>query len=86
MTIHVTQDDIDKGWAKDCSRCPLALAIFRATKRDWLVGDRTVSLTDRYAYDTRVVPLPTGAQCFVLWFDHELPVEPFSFDLALEAS
>lgn len=83
--ITVTAEDIARGAARSCSRCPLARAVARhlAVSRDRVVvaGGNVVvmnhTLTDREA----VYPLPVEAINFYLKFDRWIPVAPFTFTL-----
>lgn len=78
--IEVTQEDIEKGKLGECSACPIALAMRRATGKPFEVG------TDIYwlGFDLRSERmLPPEAALFVSDFDDKKPVQPFSFEIEL---
>ena len=35
ILVRVTRADIDEGWRQSCRRCPVALALLRATGLEW---------------------------------------------------
>jgi hypothetical protein len=78
MTIHVTQEHIDKG-LKSCGGCPIALALRDAGFNDVVVFQR------RFIYDARrgspSHTLPPEAREFIEKFDKGRTVQPFSFEL-----
>lgn len=83
ITIRVTMDDILSG-----SKCsPLACPIARALKRSGFpaaVGARWVRPVECIDRADRVkIALPTKAERFILNFDTEGSVAPFSFKLPL---
>lgn len=78
--IEVTQDDIEKGVAKNCSACPVARAITKKLRQGLVAGVSSVLLIDYYKFR-----LSIEAFLFVIDFDKGLPVQPFSFDLDLPA-
>lgn len=92
MQITVTQDDIDNGAQCNCTDCPIALAVRRATGGCGVqVGQRWVDIydtTDRWPVSAAAgsYSLPQSAQIFVETFDDDeggpAAVEPFAFELA----
>ena len=77
VTINVTQDDIDKGRARNVLCCPVALALRRATGKGWTVSAMSVSL-----YKTRSgIRLPQVAVDFIAHFDDFPDGAKFSFGL-----
>jgi hypothetical protein len=82
MTIQVTQEDIEGGVPRDGCLCPIARSIKRALKTGLVEVD-----TDRVQlYADARVPLPDKAQVFISLFDDDRPVEPFEFELPIEAT
>ena len=97
--VDVTADDIQNGYPSDCDYCPVALAVGRALNHTWTghqfsnvqveaeTGFGRVKAyveTDGYWFDGLSGPLPKPARRFVLRFDSEREVSPFSFRLRLE--
>jgi hypothetical protein len=94
VLILVTQDDIDKGEAMDCSRCPVALALQRtlgcpSTVSGEALGWGKVRPERKFrlgvgAYSNpydRVhhARIPRSVKRFVNRFDAGKPVKPFRF-------
>jgi len=77
MRINVTADDIANGVHKDCERCPVALAVKRATG----CVNCDVTADTIYATGMPVFTTPRSVQEFIARFDREYPVQPFSFYL-----
>jgi hypothetical protein len=77
LTIEVTQEDIERGVKQECWDCPIALALFRTTGKEWSVAPSSCrelgTLTD-YIF-------PAEATEFIRSFDLGYPVSPFSFKL-----
>ena len=84
MRIEVTQDLIDKGEAKDCSSCPVALAILVATGAQAVEVYATGGFLATRRRGTEFV-MPVEARQFIVDFDAGKRVAPFSFDLDLPA-
>lgn len=85
MTIQVTQEDIDNGERSRCERCPIALAIQRATgARYSTVGITTAMISDAISLAT-VYGLPQIATTWLMRFDMSGPkmVQPFTFEMEL---
>ena len=82
MRIEVTAQDIVEGERFGCYSCPIALALKRIGKRNWAVKSEILR---RWTESGRAVdvPLPRDAKAFIDDFDHDRPVEPFSFDIEL---
>jgi len=83
VTISVTQADIDDGRHRDCTSCPLALAVRRALPSlpGLSVGNWGIFPDPR----RDPIELPDTARIFVATFDADLPVEPFSFTIDVPA-
>lgn len=79
ITVSVTQENIDKGVARACTFCPIALAL-----RD--LGDRySYIVNGRSLYNIhheRVAYLPLEASWFVQDFDAGRHVDPFTFEVS----
>lgn len=86
-TIHVTQGDIDEGIPTLPLHCPIARAAHReCTNPDITIGGYTFAwpLTGpRTPTGQTNVELPPSARMFVLDFDRNRSVEPFSFEIEL---
>ncbi len=77
VTVSVTQQDIDKGRAKNVLCCPVALALRRATGKGWTVGMASVS-----PHKSRTgIALPAEAVSFIDNLDDCADVKPFAFHL-----
>lgn len=82
MTIHVTQEHIDKGERKACCGCPVVLAIREATSEPrWRVPAHYAAYLGNM-----VIGLPDSVSDFIETFDASGPsaVSPFSFELPIE--
>lgn len=74
IEVSVKKKDIKNGTPGDPNSCAIALAAQRKFKTDDVaVLENTMEVEDR------VFVLPKRAQNFIIKFDDELPVEPFSF-------
>jgi len=82
IIIHVTRDDIDRGRQGDCKSCPVALALRRAVRCDFAVGDQLVSF---YPEEGGLFhrPLPPNVVDHINVFDVCGEMHPFSFALDL---
>ena len=79
MKIEVTQEDIDHGMRLSALRCPVSLAVDRATQlNDSLVSSALILVGDK------IFKTAPEVAAFVVRFDSFLPVEPFSFELPCE--
>jgi hypothetical protein len=79
MQIEVTREDIEEGPPGFGDSCPVALALQRATG-EWAHVRRDAIQIGEIVYDA-----PVAVSEFVDLFDDELPVEPFAFDINLDA-
>ena len=79
MKIQVTQEDIDRGIAGSCGRCPITLAIRRATSKNYYTGVEDVFHMD---YGP-VIRLPFEAIKFIKNFDSGNEVKPFEFEVGI---
>ena len=81
VTVEVTQEDIDKGKAYDCLKCPIALALQRATGglSVW-VNPGTWRIRD---YSMRWCKFSSEEAAFIEDFDEGRLVEPFHFTVEL---
>ena len=76
LYVEVTADDIVRGKPGIPRRCPIALAVARASQRHKVhVGSREVSV-DRYEAE-----LPFDAMDWQRRFDRDESVEPFAFKI-----
>jgi hypothetical protein len=85
MLIEVTTDDIVNGKREKCRECPIALAFNRCMPEyQASVGVDTGSF---FNHEDRLVIslafLPEVARDFVLNFDMQKDVKPFSFEIDL---
>ena len=87
MTIHVTQEHIDKGALSNSCKCPVALALQEVLQKQVFVC-QTVAATYRIeASDLSSIGqyddygLPQSVADFVRRFDAGQDVEPFTFEL-----
>lgn len=79
--VVVSQKDIDEGSRHSARHCPIAVALKRATGKNFAVIGSCAWLGDYY---TREFPLPKEVGTFVREFDSGLYVEPFVFEFACE--
>jgi hypothetical protein len=84
--VDVTAEDIKDGEQRECSKCPLALALIRAlpAAENVQVGPWTAKMLDK---DMRrwFTSLPVTAMNFVRHFDEGGWVVPISFDLEFKS-
>jgi hypothetical protein len=80
-TINVTQEHIDKGLRRQCSKCPVALAIKDVCKPETYVNVSSVI----YVGGKFSKAAPLDVERFIGRFDGSFSVEPFSFDLDIPA-
>ena len=86
-TILVTQEDISQGVKKQCKRCPIALAVRRSLDTALTEVFPSVCYIKRNRDSfCETALLPDTAQDFIARFDHDQPVEPFSFQLTFEVT
>lgn len=80
VRVDVTAEDIRRGRTEDGWNCPIACALKRIRRPLY------VSVTGFYVSDDAVDPvarLPVAVKSFVLAYDREDPVAPFSFEVEL---
>lgn len=83
MLIEVTEEDIESGVRDDCERCPVAKAVWRAFKPDFVSVDQEYIRVDEKRWKT-----PEAVIEFINLFDSADPRDeesykplPFSFEL-----
>lgn len=82
--VNVTESDIHNGIAGDGHRCPIALALNKATGRRFGVGMHTYCEVDVHGKElTFEVQLPGIAKVFRNNFDRNRIVDPFSFEAVI---
>jgi hypothetical protein len=82
--IQVTQEDIDRGWARDCGKCPIALAAKRAfpdARYVSVTGDIEMSFGP--GRRVQAWSMPDLAIFFMDDFDKGNKVTPFTFTAQL---
>lgn len=78
MTIHVTQEDIDSNFKEGgarCSRCPVAMAISRATGQSVKVFGGPFWIGGHFGH------LPNSVVKKIIDLDNQKPIGPFTFEL-----
>jgi len=86
VIIKVTHDDIADGEKANCKKCPVALAINRATGKLWAVHTTycyRISDIDSIIYGPNI-SLEKSATDWIYAFDAGGYVEPFSFNLEIK--
>lgn len=88
ITVNVRQHDINEGRRSSCSDCPVARAFSRAINRAYYnkstAGVPVIcDVTALHSNETGSVATPKEAMAFMLDFDHERPVSPFSFTIGV---
>lgn len=78
MKIEVTQADISNGMKCSENYCPIALA---ARRYSWLLSTKPYVNNGYMRLDNRCYNLPQVAKDFIINFDHNMPVKPFSFEV-----
>lgn len=84
IEVEVTQDDIENGVARDCNRCPIALALRRQFPHCLnVVDNETVSIL--FPYEELIYQLPNEAQVFIERFDYSLDpiIQPIKFKMSI---
>lgn len=80
MRAHIIQADIDAGESGSADRCPVALALHRASGGSWLIYyDLAVKL--RGTSYVACIPLPSRVAAWVAAFDAGRQVRPLRFEL-----
>lgn len=94
MIIEVTKRDISLGIRRSSCYCPIAIATSRKIAEARQTRNFTFDVAREYAnyippgmsvLDSQRVNLPSEAIVFVRDFDNGKPVNPFSFELELNA-
>lgn len=83
MRIRVTRADIKNGIPKDSLSCPIALAIRRACPRSTQVSVYENVIIHQCGVRLPPIELPEEALAFIMLFDDQKPVRPFSFEVDL---
>jgi hypothetical protein len=81
--VQVTADDIDNGIRRDCWKCPVALALWRATGVKWKVWNATAIPLGQP--DQQIV-LPPAIWEFIHKFDEWKYPKPMEFDIEFDSS
>ncbi len=82
-TIHVLQEHINRGRRRNCSFCPVALALADACGGTPSVGLRSGRARIPGTHALRDFALPWKVQDFIRSFDAHIEVFPFSFEVEL---
>jgi hypothetical protein len=85
MRVHVsvTADDIDNGIRRDCWKCPVALALWRATGVKWKVNNYIAFPLGDW---DRQVHFPSKVIKFIAEFDAHTFPRPMEFDIEFDSS
>jgi hypothetical protein len=84
MTIHVTQDHIDRGIRKSPFDCPITLAVNEQTGLRVSTTHAWFRVIDKEGNTIKYIDFNIKSIAdFISKFDWELPVEPFSFEIEL---
>lgn len=73
LKIDVTQNDINCGKRRRCTKCPVALAVRR------VLGEPVKVQSFSIHYKSRRIAMSRKVEDFVRRFDERQPVRPFSF-------
>lgn len=79
MKIQVTQEDINNGMRRNGNKCPVTLAIKRATGIALVSSGLTICV-----YGRRELIPPVAVTEFIEQFDAGNPVSPFEFNLPID--
>lgn len=87
MTVHVTQEDIDKGVARDCHTCPIARAVARKAEALFPLRSAGVSISSDVVIflerteqvEWHAYTLSKAASEFIYEFDKGREVKPQKF-------
>lgn len=84
IRVNVTQRDIEQGRARDCSLCPVALALRRhAKKRN--INLRAVSAGTKFLwFGSRRAVTPPRVNAFMHKIDYHHRPAPFSFQITFK--
>lgn len=87
VTVHVSQDHIDKEIVGNCFMCPISRAILDRLKITFV--DTMLSVAEEgvtFHSENTVSDLPKEAWKFIWDFDSGISVKPFSFRLEVPES
>lgn len=82
MKIIVTDEDIVKGRSKNCTECPVALAIKRYTKKFVAVYKNMIYIGNT-KISAQIYDTPSSVSKFLSKFDRNKPVKSFEFELKI---
>lgn len=83
VTVTVTAEDIASGEREKCERCPIALALRRATGEPKAYADAVMLAAISADENWFKGATPDKAFRFMCEFDGKKPVEPFTFTVEL---
>ena len=85
MVVDVTQEHIDSGFKDDGFRCPFARALRPHIKLglDPYVGSTVVYIYDSESYCVGRLNLPQKVTDFIVAYDKEFPVQPFTAEVMI---
>ncbi len=92
LNVRVTEEDIERGIAEDCERCPVALALNRALADELTRANLQVSIDGGTilfcsgATLVRTVCAPACVRDFIFDFDGGDYTGPFEFTIRLPAN
>lgn len=81
MTVIVDEQCIEAGVRREGAKCPVALALRRATGNAWAVGNTSASPVEGEYFELR---LPDAVAARIGAFDATGGMKPFRFDIDLE--
>lgn len=85
MKIEITQEDINNGKRGHYDSCPIALAANRQHKNyKSKVGLNWIKMEGKWFMIfsiAKIEALPPEARAFIDFFDREIPVQPFTFEI-----
>lgn len=86
VRITVLASDIEIGRARDCQRCPIAMAANRAFAPNRVeVDQEAITVFGEHGYIKHAY-LPKEATAFVYAFDAGVDVQPFAFDVECQVN
>jgi hypothetical protein len=85
LKIDITVEDIKNGIRWSWDQCPIALAVKRAVKAEYVhIGDKQVTITKLQSHRPLVYQLSDEGAQFYYNFDHGHSVKPTSIILTLK--
>lgn len=84
ITVDVTQQDIYVGMRRNCTRCPVALALARTLGNTFIAVVRPTYLHVTSKTAVHVVPLPVDEIQRIRLYDEGLAMEAHSFSFTLQ--